>query len=225
MDERISAAIENNAALYEAVFRAHRLDCTRRDGMWLALDPAPAYYSDALVLSPAVTAADVFAALAGRSPAGVKDGFATLDLTPGGFRELFSATWIHRNAGGPASARTLEWRHVRARADLARYRDAHGTADSLHDRLLEEPDVTIALAERDGAAVAGVLFNRSGSHVGVSNVFAAGVEPAQVWSDLVALAAEWFPATALVGYESGPDLLAALDAGFRGIGPLKIWVK
>ena len=46
-----------------------------------------------------------------------------------------------------------------------------------------------------------------------------------VWRSLTLLATRMFPRLPLVGYESGSELLAALDAGFEIGDPLRIWVK
>jgi hypothetical protein len=225
VDERISAAIANNVALYESVFRAHGLRFEHRKRVWLALDPAPAYYSDAITLTPDMTSAEILDRFADQPRAGVKDSFATLDLTPGGFRELFSASWIHHPAPDRIAPRSLSWTPVRSPAEMAEYRRLHGTADSLVDDLLADPDVRLLVGHDNGATQAGVLFNRSGSDIGISNVFVRDAERAAIWADLLSLAAEVFPGSPLVGYESGADLNAAELAGFSALGPLRIWVK
>ena len=225
MDERISVAIANNIALYETVFRAHGLRFERRKRAWLAIDPAPAYYSDAITLTADMTSAEILDQFAEHPRAGVKDSFATLDLTPGGFRELFSASWIHHPAPDRIAARLLAWAPVCSPAAMAEYRRLHGTADSLVDGLLVDPDVTLFLGETAGIVQAGALLNRSGTDIGVSNVFVRDAEPAEIWADLLSLAAGLSPGRPLVGYESGADLEAALMAGFSARGPLRVWVK
>ena len=81
------------------------------------------------------------------------------------------------------------------------------------------------LAVRDGAeVVAGTILSAgTGSAVGVSNVFAAdGV--GDVWAGILAWAAAHHPGLPLVGYEAGDDRRAPLEAGFRVVGPLRIWM-
>ncbi len=86
------------------------------------------------------------------------------------------------------------------------------------------------LAASDNAVVlAGVVLNRSGSVVGVSNLFTsaagrAAAEPGAIWGDVVAVAATLFPGSPLVGYEKADDLGPAVDAGFRTVGPLRVWL-
>jgi hypothetical protein len=225
LDDRVFAAIANNVALYESVFRAHGLRFERRERIWHAINPAPAWYSDAISLVPDLTSAEIIDPLAKRPSAGVKDSFADLDLASSGFRELFAATWIHHPVPERIAPRVLTWTLVRSSAAMAEYRRLHGTADSLVDDLLADRDIKLLFGETAGAIQAGVLLNRSGPHVGISNVFVREVEPAAVWADLLSLAAEYFPGSAIVGYESGADLEPALLAGFSPLRPLRIWVK
>ena len=124
MDDRITAAIANNVALYESVFRAHRLRFQRKGQFWHAIDPAPAWYSDAIALVPYAHVDTVMAALAKRPIASIKDSFADLDLTPAGFCELFAAQWIYHPAPDHIALRTLTWRRAETPADMARYRNS-----------------------------------------------------------------------------------------------------
>ena len=225
MDDRITAAIANNVALYESVFRAHRLRFQRKGQFWHAIDPAPAWYSDAIALVPYAHVDTVMAALAKRPIASIKDSFADLDLSPAGFCELFAAQWIYHPASDHIALRTLTWRRAETPADMARYRELHGSADSLIDNLLADPALAFYLGKRGIEVLAGVLFNQSGPDLGISNVFLRDIAPETVRVDLTSLATESYPGRALVGYESGDDLNPALAAGFSPVGPLRIWVK
>jgi hypothetical protein len=46
-----------------------------------------------------------------------------------------------------------------------------------------------------------------------------------MFRDLVALAAGLFPGLPIVGYESGIELTAAINAGFEPGDELRIWVR
>jgi hypothetical protein len=59
----------------------------------------------------------------------------------------------------------------------------------------------------------------------VSNVVADSADAVSVWRALSLLAARLFPRLPLVGYESGRELQAALDAGFEIGDALRIWVR
>jgi len=66
--------------------------------------------------------------------------------------------------------------------------------------------------------VAGVIANRSGSVVGISNAFGLQDD----WETAVSAR---FPGLPMVGYEHGPGLAAAKAAGFVGVGPLRVWLR
>ena len=46
-----------------------------------------------------------------------------------------------------------------------------------------------------------------------------------VWSDLSLLARRELGPFPLVGYESGPDLIAPITVGFEPVGPLRVWLR
>jgi len=95
----------NSVAWYESMFRAHGRGGAVSDGMWTSRGVAPPYYSNAVTLSPAETAAQIetlrgLAAALARAFS-VKDSFAVLDLAPLGMRTLFDAQWIVRDPSKP----------------------------------------------------------------------------------------------------------------------------
>ena len=69
------------------------------------------------------------------------------------------------------------------------------------------------------------MLYRADGVVGLSNVVADAADAVAVWRSLSLLAAKMFPRLPLVGYESGSELQAALDAGFEIGDPLRVWVK
>jgi hypothetical protein len=73
--------------------------------------------------------------------------------------------------------------------------------------------------------VAGGTIYRAEGMVGLSNVVADAADAVAVWRQLALLAVRTFPRLPLVGYESGAELQAALDAGFELGDPLKVWVR
>ncbi len=80
------------------------------------------------------------------------------------------------------------------------------------------PDV-VAL----GSAGAGCVAHRCDGVIGLQDV-ATGGDP-RLLTDLVAAARERLGVLPVVGYEHGPDLGTALAAGFREVGPLRVWVR
>lgn len=223
----LGEAVRNNARWCDAVCRTHGNPGRTDDDAWSVPRRSPPLYPDAVSLRPGAGAR-----LLDRIDAGpgvsVKDSFATLDLTPYGFDVLFDADWIFRPPGAVPTADFVvdptapAVTPVTAPEDLAAWAAALGGGDVFRPALLADPAVTVlALRDADGTIAAGAAVNRSGPVLGVSNVFAATVEPEQVWRAVVAR----FPDTPLVGYESGDDLRLAAQVGFRTVGPLRIWLR
>jgi hypothetical protein len=113
---------------------------------------------------------------------------------------------------------------VRTTDELQVWAAAHGGAEVFRPGLIEDPSVAILMASDGDDVVAGVIGNRSGSVVGVSNLFVTAADPDEVWADAVDLIAARFPGLPLVGYETGAGLRAAHRAGFRSLGPLRVWL-
>jgi len=85
--------------------------------------------------------------------------------------------------------------------------------------LLTEPGIAVLW---DGQA--GGIVNLAAEVAGISNVFRGNGDPVRVWRDLLHLTAVLFPGIPVVGYERGEDLAAALDAGLRVRGDLRVWL-
>ena len=108
--------------------------------------------------------------------------------------------------------------------------DFYPDAVTLHpgvmpDEVLAQPDLRLFLAADGDEVLGGFALNRSAQAVGVSNLFATGVDPALVWDDVAGLASRAFPGLPIVGYEAGDDLVQAQQAGFTPLGPLRIWIR
>lgn len=99
------------------------------------------------------------------------------------------------------------------------------TADSIHDDLLDDPNVAIVMGSVGDSELAGAVAYRPESAVGISNVFTAGSDPVNAWQAVVANVAAIFPGLPIAGYEHGEDLNTAIAAGFSEIGPLRVWVR
>jgi hypothetical protein len=61
--------------------------------------------------------------------------------------------------------------------------------------------------------------------VGVSNVFGDAAADPMTWRSIATVLGDAFPGVALVGYEVGDSLLAARNAGFKELGPLRVWLE
>ncbi|MFD3549723.1 hypothetical protein ACFWUW_29780 [Streptomyces sp. NPDC058655] len=227
------AAARNNAEWCDAVCRAHGLTGTFTADAWSSARRTPPLYPDAVTLTRGGTPEAALAAgIDTRSPGcTVKDSFAALDLGPEGFEVLFEAQWIHRPAGAaPVTAGpSPQWSPVAGAGELAEWEAAWGggeEAAGLFRPSLLTAETLFLTGRVEGRIAAGAVAHRSGSVVGVSNLFAHDDAPVgAVWAGvLTAVAARW-PGLPVVGYESGDDLDAALRAGFTTLGPLRIWIR
>jgi len=185
--------------------------------MWVNAEPVPRFYPNAVTLAHDEAALaeqrgtiDILAKsnLPGRWS--VKDSFAKLDLARQGFDVLLEASWIRSvmPAAGPSSDIVWE-REMQGRALLP----------------FDDPHFALFTGRRGFAVVAGGMLYRAEGVVGLSNVVADVADAVAVWRSLILLAAQTFPRLPLVGYESGGELQAALDAGFEIGDPLRVWVR
>lgn len=221
MDPRLRVAVDSSVAWYDALCTLHGVACTLEDGLWVSASAPPPLHSAAKTVEPGVDAARV--ARAARDRGGVADSFADLDLRAHGFELLFAARWIYRgrqerHRGGLAPG----WSAVRSAEMLSAWTAQHDTAGVLLPAILERSSFLVLAREADGnAPTAGAVLHLGTGAAAVTNVWSTGGD---VWDDLVHNATATWPGRALVGYESGADLDAALAAGFEDVGPQLVWV-
>ena len=225
MDPRLRGAVDASVGWYEDLCALHGVGSILVDGLWSALDRPPPLHSDAVVVEPEVTAGRVLARLDGRERCGVKDSFATMDLSGEGMELLFSATWIHHEApssrgrGAPAG-----WVTVTGADELAEWTGQHDTTGVLLPPLLRRAHFRILARYAGRRIVAGAVARLGGGVVDVSNVYAVAGHRVD-WAELAEVAGAFFPGRPLVGYERGDALAAALDGGFAPLGELRVWVR
>lgn len=201
--------------------RAHGIESTWSDLLWVADEKSPQWYPDAVGLRPGVPAAVVAGALKDRPNAAVKDAFTDIDLSEHGFGEMFQARWITaESAGGDAG-----WEVVRSPDRLRVWASAWGGGEVFVPRLLEDQAVAMVAEFSGGRAVRGAVLNLAADVVGVSNMFDVEDVSVATWTAVAATAARLWPDTPLVGYESGPDLSVAREAGFVELGRLRVWAR
>ena len=208
---------------YDDLCALHGVGSMLADGLWSALDAPPPLHSDAVVVEPAVTADQVLTRLDGRVHGGVKDSFATMDLSGDGMTLLFSATWIYR---GPGRRRTppAGWAPVTSPAELATWTGLHDTREVLLPPLLQRAHFRILAKYADGRIVAGAVARLGSGTVDVSNVYAVAGHHVD-WAELADAIGAYFPDRPPVGYERGDALDAAVDGGFVPAGDLRVWVR
>lgn len=247
MDDPRTHAVLDNAAWCDAVCRALGHATEWSDGLWMDLDPAPPYYSNAVTTSPHDREAQLDAIrrmLAGPLPRPwtIKDGFHVLDLAPLGFDVLFEATWLGLPADASLRSPVVEdevtWSVVQAPEGLVAWERAWAgenpdvSAASMRHlfgpALLEHPGVRFVQGHLEGRIVAVAVASRSaagtGPVVGISNIVLGGADGERYRGALVQAVRDTFPGLPLVGYEWGDDLERMLGVGLEAIGPLRVWI-
>lgn len=237
-------AVLNNIRWYEAMFDAHDLAHETDGSVWLSQAHPPAFHSNLVVRSPAVSQTELQAYAAGlekepRPPGwSLKDSFARFDLTTCGFAQLFEAQWIWRDPGKPradAPSAELEWMRVSTATELQAWEAAwwgdlpNASAGRVNrqfpDGLLSSHEHLFLAGKLDGRVVAGGIANGSPGVVGISNLFSPAPFAQEAWDAIAAHVAAAFPNTPLVGYERGADLERACRAGFEPVGSLRVWCR
>jgi hypothetical protein len=225
MDPRLRAAVDASVGWYGDICALHGVGATMADGLWSTLVAPPPLHSDAVVVEPGVTADAVRNRLDGRAHCGVKDSFATMDLSADGMDLLFSASWMHRKAG-PWQERSMPpgWAVVSSVPQLAAWTGLHDTSDVLLPPLLQRAHFRIVAKYVDDGIVAGAVARLGSGFVDLSNVYAVP-EHQLDWAELAEVVGATFPGRSLVGYERGDALSAALAGGFVATGELRVWVR
>ena len=221
---RVLAAARDNAEWCDAYCASHGVHGAIGRDAWTSPRRTPEGYPDAVTLRPGVDAVSLLAQLDAGPGCSVKDSFDDLDLLAAGFEELVRATWTWRPPPAPVPDAPV-WQEVTDEARLVAWEAAWGggpPGGRFRPDLLGHPRVRLLADARDGVVRAGCVVTRgSAGVVGVSNVF--DLDGADPWRGILAWVAARAPDRAVVGYESGPALDAALAAGFEAAGRLRIW--
>jgi hypothetical protein len=97
VDDRVLAAVENNARWCDLVCRSHGIPTVTERGHSVALQRSPDVYPDAVTLLPGAVTEDVLRSAQSGPGRSVKDSFAELELGRLGFDGLFRARWTFRD--------------------------------------------------------------------------------------------------------------------------------
>jgi hypothetical protein len=221
------AAARNNAEWCDLVCRSHGLGTKWEKSAWKSQRRSPRFYPDAVSLDTSVTAADLLEGIDRSAGCSVKDSFASLDLTPEGFRILFEATWIQRPPTPPQSLDNgLVWRIVRTADELRMWAAAHGGGEVFRPELPAQPEIAFLGAyDSAGTLAGGAIAHRGQDVAGVGNVFACDHDPRAIWASVSGAVTDNYPDLPIVGYESGTNLELALRAGFEESGSLRVWLR
>jgi hypothetical protein len=243
----LAAAVANNAAWCDAVCRSHGYPGTFGARVWTSPLHRLRLYPNAITVRPEATEAEAMAPVPPSVPFAVKDSFARLGLTPSGFRLLSEASWVACAPGpdGPPLDDGLSWAAVTSQGELSAWAkawagDEPGDVPVFRPELLADPRCTVLAGRRERMVVAGCVVYAADGVAGISNLFntgplstgslstgslSTGFPLAQVWSGARSAVAGMHPHLPLVGWEVGASLAAARLAGFRVLGPLRLWVR
>ncbi|MCL3861068.1 hypothetical protein [Actinotalea sp. K2] len=224
----LDLAVLDNARWCHLVSATWGAPGTTDEDAWTSATRTPPGYPDAVTLRPGVSATELLSRIDTSAPGcSVKDSYADLDLSPHGFQQLFSATWIGGSGTpSPPPPGTTPWQPI-GPGDLGAWQAAWAGQPDPEPRfrpeLLAAVGVTLLGARRGRGFTAGCVLTGDDSAVGVSNVFDTGGALETAWHAILRWTALHHPAKPVVGYEMGADLAAALHAGLRPLGPLTVW--
>jgi len=233
MSADVRDAVVDNLQWCALVCRAHGIPTQQSGGIWFSTRSAPDRFPDVMTTRPGVAIADVVAACehpgrsAGAEMCSVKDSFADVELAGEGFSELFAAQWIRRGPGEDRHAgyAELRWQVVDSVGQFDAWTRATDTAATLTRAVWADPSVHLLAAYHRGALAGCAVASTGTAAVGLSNVVVVGADVGHVWQSLAHAVPAMFGARPIVGYEHGDDLAAAVDAGFRLAGPLRVWLR
>lgn len=218
-------AARNNALWCETMCKAHDVPSELHEKVWVCRGVPPRFHPSAATLQPG--AGDEILDL---MPPGFKDGFCDIEWAEERYQLLFEASWIHLPEP-PTISPTYRWKRILHASELSEWESwwAHGDVDAQNfppqfpDCLLKDENNAF-MAGYDGSKfVGGCILNRTSSVVGMSNTFAIENSLSDLWIDLARVPSLVFPGVTVVGYERDQDLECALAAGFKSVGPLRVW--
>ncbi|MGH6941770.1 hypothetical protein [Hypericibacter sp.] len=231
-------AARNNADWCDAVARSHGAGGKFLPELWFSAGKLPLFYPNLITLTAdgQATQRDRVTALLENGPPlpwAVKDSFAALDLTAQGFDCLFEASWIQLSpdeVSPPAEDLSIRWHRIERPEDLVAWETAWrrdlsaGSAAIFQPALLQDPSIAILAGRLGDEIVAGCVLCLSAEAIGLSNLFGPEAARASVWNTCRREAQARAPGLPIVGYERDEDLALAREAGFRAVGPLRVWL-
>src|SRR5262249_23569545 len=140
------------------------------------------------------------------------------------------AEWIARPSAEPVmTSGQADWRRIVEPAGLARWQDAWrrdgAPGDLFGAGILDHDWGAVLAAEGGDQVVAGAIVTCGPWVAGISSFCACPGDGPEPWPGCLAVASSLFPGRALVGYESGDELIRAERHGFERIGRLRVWIN
>jgi hypothetical protein len=230
----VAAAAMNNAVWCDAVCRAHGLATEFAEHAWVSREQAPTLYPNLVTLSANsidqqhARIADLRGSLTSWGWA-VKDSFNTLQLVPQGFQPIFQARWLTLATPGPGEEKWGRVFRVETRQQLevwerawCGYTKQDQAVSPFRPVLVDDPDIAFLIVRHDSEVLGGLVANRGGGAVGVTNVF-AGRDSSRPLGPCLARAAQLWPGLPIVAYEEDDKGQLLNRLGFRDFGTLRVW--
>jgi hypothetical protein len=202
---------------------------------WVSLEMAPPLYPNLVTLSlnsideQHGRVADLRDSLTGWGWA-VKDSFNALQLVSQGFQPMFHARWMAFDAAhGVESPYPGDVSRVETRQELevwdsawCIYTGQDQAVTPFRPVLLDDPDVAFLLVRHGSEVLGGLVANRGGGVVGVTNVF-AGRGSWWLLRLCLGLVRQLWPDLPIVGYEEHDKGSLLSRLGFSEFGELRVW--
>jgi hypothetical protein len=177
-----------------------------------------------MTTNKAVTTQEVVEFIGNREILSIKDSFSNIDMSFSGYKILFEAEWICHEAVSVLVSNSNDWKTIQTEEEVVNWTTACGLEGIITADLLRDSEVVI-FGKGDLNGEKGFIVNHAAKVIGVSNVFSQNPKSHEHWSEIHQIASTRFPRLPLVGYEHGEDLKAALQIGWKSMGPLRVWIK
>src|SRR5687768_12892402 len=182
MPDLLKSAIENNIALYEAVFTSHGIPFVR-DRSWYSDQLVPPLYSNLITLMRSWRPDKGFDRISGACKHDLweswtlKDSYGDLDLTPIRFTRLFEGYWMaFEKAIDVDTTADTQWSRVNTAEELNEWNEGWNVNENLVELtfradLLDNPSMSFLLCRKDSNLVGGCIVVTSVGVHGISNYF------------------------------------------------------
>jgi hypothetical protein len=224
LDSLLQSAIRNNVNWCKKVSELHGGIHLTKGNVWGLTTQAPKFYPDLITTDQTVTTQEVVEFIGNREILSIKDSFSNIDMSFLGYKILFEAEWICHEAVSVLVSNSNDWKTIQTEEEVVNWTTACGLEGIITADLLRDSEVVI-FGKGDLNEEKGFIVNQAAKVIGVSNVFSQNPKSHEHWSEIPQIASTIFPRLPLVGYEHGEDLKAALQIGWKSMGPLRVWIK
>jgi hypothetical protein len=228
IETKLECAILNNAKWCLDVWGSHSLRTMVEDGLYCCPEQVPDFYPNIITTKPGTPDLQCrianIVAQASPQKLSAKDSYDNCDFASLGFKRLFNAQWIYRNAGNYSQDKTaLDWYLVKTPQELELWEASWDPREPggrciFRSALLAKSSISFWMAFSKGKVMAGYVANITDDVVGISNIFGAQQE-------CIAHCGVQYADRDIVGYENNLALSNAINLGFEIVGDLSVWIR